>query len=70
MQGIQMLNPQRWAGSGNMGRDNGSGAYSRKMEDGSMLFEIEDEDDEERKGITAHENGNGMLHILFVSHVR
>lgn len=61
VQGIQMLNPQRWAGSGNMGRDSGAGAYSRKMEDGGMLFEIEDEDDEERKGSTAAGDENGVL---------
>ncbi|KXN81993.1 F-box protein pof6 [Leucoagaricus sp. SymC.cos] len=46
VQGISMLNPQRWAGGGASDAD-GSGAYSRNFEkDGGMLFEADIEEDD------------------------
>jgi len=46
VQGLQMLNPQRWAGSNTTATANG---YSQRFDAGDMLFEIggdEDEDEE------------------------
>ncbi|KDR74817.1 hypothetical protein GALMADRAFT_249710 [Galerina marginata CBS 339.88] len=44
VQGIGMLNPQRWVGGGNVAGDAG---YSKNLKDGGMLFEVGDEEDEE-----------------------
>ena len=46
VQGLQMLNPQRWAGSDTTATANG---YSQRFDTGDMLFEIggDDDDDEE-----------------------
>lgn len=46
VQGLQMLNPQRWAGSGTTPTADG---YSQRLDAGDMLFDIgvdEDEDEE------------------------
>lgn len=46
MQGIAMLNPQRWGGSNVAvgGRDNAG--YSKNLDkDGAMLFEVEEDDE-------------------------
>jgi len=46
VQGLQMLNPQRWAGSNMTASANG---YSQRFDTGDMLFEIggDDDDDDE-----------------------
>lgn len=52
VQGIAMLNPQRWVGSGLTSSNGGAGqGYSRKFgEDGEMIFEVgADEDDDAEK---------------------
>ncbi|PPQ73408.1 hypothetical protein CVT24_008502 [Panaeolus cyanescens] len=56
VQGIQMLNPQRWAGSGNVGRESHSNlGYSKKVDDAGMLFEVEEDDeDEDRNNLTQY----------------
>lgn len=55
VQGIAMLNPQRWGGSGST---SGSSVYSKNLEkDGETLFEIgtADEDDEDEKATVSSE---------------
>lgn len=52
VQGIAMLNPQRWVGSGLTNSNGGAGqGYSRKFgDDGEMIFEVgADEDDDAEK---------------------
>lgn len=45
VQGIAMLNPQRWAGG--MSSTSTGGTYSRSFDkDGGMLFEVDGEDDD------------------------
>lgn len=49
VQGIQMLNPQRWGGGMGLGLGAGSAktGYSNNFQDGGMLFEIGDDEDDE-----------------------
>lgn len=47
VQGIAMLNPQRWAGNGSSAATGGS--YSRNFDkDGGMLFEADIDDDDNK----------------------
>ena len=49
VQGLQMLNPQRWAGSNTI-----PDGYSQRFDGGDMLFEIGAEDDEDEEPAPSH----------------
>ena len=69
VQGISMLNPQRW---GPGGTTNGKNSYSTELEkDGRTLFEVdevdEDDEDEVKRKIVAQKKPPGMFIFLFLS---